>query len=471
MRSLLTLAAVAALAATPAGAQRDLPVVRSTVHVISIRDGAELRVGGWTLAPEARPDVYEAALIRGRPHRVTFLTDVDSIGFLVEEGKSYDFVIERGGVPHLTRIVGTRATPAATFDAAYRRANRGTTHVEIPEAYELVNVAIAMTPTAVADPGLVYKQGPYYAAVRRWFDPHAGHPAVAMLDSALRQNAGSYFTLKMNGRAFEFDRRGRLVRSRVYDRTGFAGERRNALEPFAARLDAFARATGFRAFYARHRPTYAAQVAFYRDTADIAAMRRWLEGQFPGQEPYQSYRIVFSPLVAYNQSVTWLESGGFKELQPHVNFPYAADLARGGFATPLSDSAARVYRGNIVFTEINHGYINPEADRYAARVAQAIADRDHWVDSSKGPGYYGGNAAFNEYMNWVLVNVRYVDVAPAAERAAMTEAVERMMVRRGFPRFPAFSRFLTARYAARRPGETLASLYPEIIAWFERGGG
>jgi len=125
MRSLLTLAAVAALAATPAGAQRDLPVVRSTVHVISIRDGADLRVGGWTLAPEARPDVYEAALIRGRPHRVTFLTDVDSIGFLVEEGKSYDFVIERGGVPHLTRIVGTRATPAATFDAAYRRANRG----------------------------------------------------------------------------------------------------------------------------------------------------------------------------------------------------------------------------------------------------------------------------------------------------------------------------------------------------------
>jgi hypothetical protein len=470
MRTLPTLAALA-LVAAPAHARQDLPVVRSTVNVLSIRDGAELRAGSWTLAPEANPDVYEAALVRGRPHRVTFLTDVDSIGFLVEVGKHYDFVVERGGVRHLTRIVGTRHTPAAEFDEAYRRANRGTTHVEVPEAYELVNVAIAMTPTAIADPGLIYKEGPYYAAVRQWFDRHAGHPAVAMLDSALRRNQGSYFTLKMNGRAFDFDRRGRLVRSAVYDRTGFTGERSNALAPFAARLDDFARATSFRAFYARHRPVYDAQVAFYRDTADIAAMRRWLERQFPGQRPYDSFRIVFSPLVAYNQSVTWLESNGFKELQPHVNFPYAADLAARAGLGGLTDSAAKVYRGNIVFTEINHGYINPEADGHAARVARAIADRNFWVDSAKGPGYYGGNAAFNEYMNWVLVNVRYVDVAPAGERAAMTDAVERMMVRRGFPRFPAFSRWLTARYAARRPGETVASLYPEIIGWFERRGG
>ncbi len=40
------------------------------------------------------------------------------------------------------------------------------------------------------------------------------------------------------------------------------------------------------------------QVAFYRDSADIAGMKTWLERQFPGASEYDSYRIVFSPLVA-----------------------------------------------------------------------------------------------------------------------------------------------------------------------------
>lgn len=466
MRLLVTIGAALFLAGA-AAAQQDLPVVRSGVSVVSIRDGDVQKTGGWTLVPEARPDVYEAELVNGRPHRVTFITDVDSIGFLVEEGKRYDFIIRKGDVPHHTQIVGTRFVPAAVFDEAYRAAHRGTTRVQVPEVYELVNVAIAMTPTVIADPDLVVKDSPYYAEMRRWFDPHAGHPAVAMLDSALKRSPGSYFTLKMNGNAFEFDPRGRLVKSRVYDRTGFRGERANTLEPFVAQLQDFAEASRFREFYRRHRQTYAAQVAFYRDTADIAGMKTWLERNFPGREPYQAYNVIFSPLVGYNQSVTWFTSNGFTELQPHVNFPYAQDF-RGGPLRGLSGESVRLYRGNIVFTEINHGYINPEADRYADRIARAIGNRERWVDSARGPGYYGGNGAFNEYMNWVLVNLRLADLAPEAERAQMISSVEEMMVRRGFPQFPAFSRFLVPLYLERRPGRTLADLYPEIIAWFER---
>jgi hypothetical protein len=195
-------------------------------------------------------------------------------------------------------------------------------------------------------------------------------------------------------------------------------------------------------------------------------MQRWLQGHFPGARPYDSYRVVLSPLVAYNQSSTWFESNGFKELMPHVNFPYPADVARAGLT--LSDTAARLFRGNIVFTEINHGYINPEADKYAERIARAISNRPLWVDTARGPDYYGGNGVFNEYMNWALVNLRLAEYAPADERDAMIGSVNRMMVRgRGFPRFEAFSRFLVPLYL-ERGGRTLADLYPEIIAWFEQ---
>ena len=39
--------------------------------------------------------------------------------------------------------------PAAVFDAAFRAAHRGKMLVEVLEVYELVNIAIALTPTGI----------------------------------------------------------------------------------------------------------------------------------------------------------------------------------------------------------------------------------------------------------------------------------------------------------------------------------
>jgi hypothetical protein len=197
-------------------------------------------------------------------------------------------------------------------------------------------------------------------------------------------------------------------------------------------------------------------------------MKRWLDRNFPSSNDYDSYKIIFSPLVAYNQSTTWFESNGFKELQPHVNFPYPQDVKRY-FPGTLSEKAAIIFRGDIVFTEINHGYINPEAEKYAERILRAISNRDYWVDKSKGQGYYGGISAFNEYLNWGLVSLRFVDYAPPDEQERMIAAVDEMMTkRRGFPQFEAFDKFLVALYRNRSPGQSLADLYPQIIEWFEK---
>lgn len=305
--------------------------------------------------------------------------------------------------------------------------------------------------------------------VRQWFDRFSGHPLLASLDAALKQNPDSYFTLKMNGYAFEFDKAGRVVRSKVYDRTGFRNERSNSLKPYLAQLQSFADATDFRKFYRENSETYREQIAFYRDTANVSEMKRWLDKNFPASKDYDTYKIVFSPLVAYNQSTTWFESNGFKELQPHVNFPYRQDLARYFKGGELSAQAELVYRGNIVFTEINHGYINPEADKYGERVLKAISNRERWVDKSKWAGYYGGVSAFNEYMNWGLVSLRIADYAPREEQDLMIANVDRMMTdRRGFPQFEAFDKFLVNLYRTRKLGQTLADLYPQIIEWFEK---
>lgn len=455
--------------AVAASAQDNLPVIKSNVGVISIQDGDVLKKGEWSLAPEAKPDVYEAALIDGKPHRVTFITDVDQITFDVEEGKKYDFIVRFGDKDCYTQIVGTRWIPTARFDKQYQKAHRGKISVSIPEAYELVNIAIAITPTAIANKNLVYQNSEYYKAVREWFDKYADHPLIAALETELKRDQNRYFTLKMNGNAFVFDANGKLARSKVFDRTGFNGERSNSLLPYFDLLKDFAVATKFRDFFKQNKKTYDEQIAFYRQTADLTAMKKWLDRNFPTSNDYNFYNIVFSPLVAYNQSVTWLEDGGFKELQPHVNFPYAADLKRSGPEFSLSPKSEIIFRGNIVFTEMNHGYINPEADKYAERIVKAVSNRDIWVEKRMGGGYYPGIAAFNEYMNWALVNLRAADIAPKQDQQKMIDAVERMMVKsRGFPKFAEFDRFLIEIYVNRKKGQTLADLYPQIVEWFEK---
>lgn len=461
-----TLLALFLIAATASAADTPLQVLRSGVEVLDIRDGEERHVGTWRIAPDVKPDVYEAKLIHGRTHRVTFSSDVDAVSFEVEEGRSYDFVVRYRGQDCHTRIVGTRFVPPVVFDEAYRAANRGTTRVEIPEVYELVNVVFALTPTGLQDPNLVYQKSEYYQRVCSWFDRFRHHPAVGALDQELVADPARYFNLKMNAYSFEFDADGRIVQSRVYDRSGSVGERENSLRRFVPLLDAFARASDFRRFYRQSQSLYGDQIRFFETEADVQGMLGWLRGNFPATA-YDGYRIIFSPLVAYNQSATWFVTPGYRELHAHVNFPYSEDLARYK-AEGLSSAAARVFRGNIVFTELNHGFINPLADGFAARAAAAVAARSVWIDPGKGPNYYQGIATFNEYLNWGLVNLRFVDLAPASERTAMIALVEDLMVeRRGFRRFREFSQFLLGLYERRQPGEPVADLYPSILDWFE----
>jgi hypothetical protein len=469
MRRLLAICTIAALA-TPLGAQQGLPVIRSNVRAISIRDGAELKLNGWTLAPEAKPDVYEALLPNGVPHRVTFITDVDSIGFMVEPGVRYDFIVSYRDTLAYTRIVGVRLMPAAVFDSAFRAANAGKTRIEAPEVYELVNVALALTPTARSSPGLVHTGSAYHAEVRSWFDRHAGHRAVAMLDSALKQSPRAYASLKMNAFALAFDARGRIVPGGVYDRLGPPAERTNALLPYLDELQRFADASGFRRFYREHRATYDAQAAFFRDTAGVEQGRAWLARNFAPRAPFDLLTLVFSPLVGDSASAATPQSGGFAELQSHVGFSHAEKYP-GAELRGLPDETVALYRRNVPLARIQRAYFLGEASKYAERILWGVSNRKRWVDPARGPDYYPGTSAFSEYLTWALVELRLAETAPEAERARVAESVERLMMARGFPQYPALSRFIMPLYRDRRAGQTVADLFPDIVGWFEDNNG
>lgn len=85
-------------------AQEKLPLIKSSVNVISIEDGSVMKKDSWTLVPDAKPDIYETSVKQGQKKKITFITDLDKISFEVEAGKTYDFIIQKGDAMCYTQI-------------------------------------------------------------------------------------------------------------------------------------------------------------------------------------------------------------------------------------------------------------------------------------------------------------------------------------------------------------------------------
>ena len=215
------------------------------------------------------------------------------------------------------------AGPQATFNKAYREATTGKVRVEIPEVYELVNIAIAISDYAKREPGAIASTD-YADEVRRHFEPYSNHPFIKSVNTLLEKQ-GKYHVLKMNGAAFDFSASGEVVRSDVYKSIGWD---RNILIPLQSEMNDFAQASDFRSFYDEHQALYGKQIKTLRTDIDLQAMLDWLQNEFPDVDAYDTVRVLFSPLVGYNQSLATFDDNGFRELQPHVNFPYPTRIER-----------------------------------------------------------------------------------------------------------------------------------------------
>ena len=439
-----------------------LPVLLTGKDAIDVRVGNTYDKGAWTLAPEVKPDVFTLDVAAGKSETVTFISDMGAMAFTLREGQSVDFNIVKGDAVCWTRITAMRKVPAANYDAAYQKANRGKVAASIPEVYELVNIIIALTDSADKSGGLVYKNAPYYAEVQKAFAAHKNDPLVKEFDKAIKADVFAYFNLKMDGNAFVFDKSGRIVNRKEYDRTGFAGRLQNNLRPFVPELERFARESKFRDFYRAHKSLYDAECAEFVKGCDLAGMRDWLQSRFPVAKPYDFVDVVFSPLVAWNQSSTHFESNGFRTLQPHVNYPYPQDTPKR--TPPLSPQAIAIDRGMIVFTEMNHGYLDAEGDKYNEAILAATDKTEGWLVEQMRRSYSGA-AVFYEYMNWGLVSLWAIDAAPK-DADAVARDVAMIMKRRGFSRFAEFQPFLIKTYMERKPGQGISDLYPQLIAWF-----
>lgn len=440
---------------------QNLPVLHADSNMISYRIDDVFYKQTWRIVPEAKPDVLEVP-VKDKPVQVDFISGTDSLSFTAEAGRTYDFIVLQKGRSDTayTRIRAYQYVKPAVFSKAYAKQNEGKTSVEIRPVYELINIVYALTPSAEQDEDIVYRNTAYHTAVLNWFGKYKTHPVVARIDSALRKDM--YFILKMDAYAFDWKNR-RIRQNAVFDHVAWRDT--NTLRPYVAALEDFARKSDFDRFYRTQQFVYDAQVRCYRDSIQTPRMLGWLRRNFPKTD-YNAFRVIFSPLVSGNQSANWIEDNGFREAHAHVNFPYVQPETRKKW----SENSLQFVRGEIVFTELNHAFINPETDRHADKAAfvQAFKNLNFWIDKEKPAGNYNDPlSCFNEYMNWALVSLYAVDVAPSEEFDGIADGISDMMTqRRGFREFAAFQPFLIKAYRERKKGQTVADLYPQIIGWF-----
>ena len=383
----------------------------------------------------------------------------DSISIVLKPKKTSVFKIvrESKGDTVTCALTIQKLVKPASFSDRYKVENEGKTIIEIPEVYELINIIFALT--EYGKTGAIEKGTNYYKMVIDHFTPYNQEPVVRSIDSLLKFEPGYFYLhLKMDSYAFVFSGN-KIANGGIYDRIG-SGEK-NELEYYIPLLEKFAEKSGFRSFYKDNLSYYSSLKKDFTDNINITHMKSWLEKQFPTTR-YSATKIIFSPLVGWNQSAQFFNDNSFTEAQAHINYPFIDTEDK-----KLPAAVLKGQRMMIAFTEINHAYLNPEAEKYNKAIGDVLKDLSKWTTAGKPSSSYDNSlVCFEEYMNYGLVALYYSDIFDKKTFNSLNMTVERNMVNfRGFQRFREFNQELLRLYKNRKPGQNVADLYPAIIEW------
>lgn len=435
---------------------KPIPTIRTNSNtVIMYLNGERDNFNGIDNLPN--PFVYDLGTEQDSVSFV-LVSKYDSLAMTLQYGQTTSFRVIREAKRDtvMCHFTSHKFVKAAVFTEDYKKANQGKTIIEAPEVHELMNVIFALTEYGKTE--AIHKGTPYYAAVMAQFSAYKSHPAVRTVDSLLKKSTDAYFNLKMDSYAYDF-KGDAIQKGGVYDRVSW-GEF-NQLTPYIPLLEQFARQSNFRAFYRKHQPYYTSLVTDFRENVDVATMKRWLERQFPTTR-YSAVKVIFSPLVGWNQSANHFSDNGFTEAQAHINFPFTS---AGQQKQPAALTKGQ--RMMIAFTELNHSYLNPEAEKYPQEVSAAFGDLAKWVTPNTPASNYSNSlSCFEEYLNYALVTLLFHDLFdPKTFEKLRTGIDQGMVTNRGFRRFKEFDQELLRLYQTRKPGQTVADLYPAILTW------
>lgn len=356
-----------------------------------------------------------------------------------------------GRIEQFTRSssTGTDSLQYADFTDQMVEERKGQVVIEVPPAYELMQIALSLTRASQQQPyRYTHPETAYYQQVQDHFGPFRDHELIKTLDDTIR-NPTSYRAI--------FDHQitpDGLVPSSVYQVDHLSGAFQTSLDL----LKEFAVETDFEDFYTAHQPYYQDQIQRYQEIVPVRGIWEFLEVNFSTE--IDSVRIVLSPLmVGTNNTIKFVDRE--QDFYESLLFVPSPNVIQDHPSIP-AEAADQVLTRSM-FTEIDHNYVNPATDQYLEEIDRAMRRLSDW---HTGSGYTSPAEKFNEYFTWaVFFPWAKQYYSPQDYQDIYQITMERMQYR-GFIRFEAFTQELL-RQVDLHPEKTLEEHMPVMIQWMK----
>lgn len=325
--------------------------------------------------------------------------------------------------------------------------------VENTKPLELILIGMAISPIQTIN---LNTGSQYYSEANNYFSAHTGHPFVESLIDALSgyaqpgsDNSEGKGQVFQNLITYSFFRNDSLVLE-----TEAYNSLTDSLKEFADNLTAqandFMSVSQFNSFYNSHQSIYDDLITQFKKGVPCLTMWNWLESQFNSR--YTKYQVLLSPLIGGTHFTFSLEYNKTGWISMFVLGP----------DTDIFKKTDEGYYSRILFTEIDHNYVNPVSDTYSADINSVFADLNKWGNTIY---YPTPGLTFNEYMTWSVFTLYAYDNYSTDDFNTINQNVITTMQGRGFTLFESFNEALLDLYKERDSGKKVEDLFPAILNW------
>lgn len=345
----------------------------------------------------------------------------------------------------------------AQFSENYKKENNTKYSIEIPQVQELVHIIFAITGKGITDTDMIDQETLYYQQVIEYFKGFKNEKIVQIFDKKLKgslfmNGAGAYSRLKMDACGFYFEG-DKILKDTNYSQLNW--DNKNYIVEYVDDLEDFAKKSNFLAFFSQNKAYYDELLKKSEEQFQIKKQWQWLEARFPYR--YNHYRITFSPLVNGSHSTNRFQSEDFRQTVMFVCAPFEMKN--------VNPKLPEAILQRIVFTEIDHNYVNPVTDKFKTQINQIFNNRQKWASGEVAKSYGSPYSVFNEYMTWAVFSLYASDTFEEAVFVELNRRNENQMTKnRGFNKFKEFNQKLLELYQTNKP-KSIEELYQPMMDW------
>lgn len=324
-------------------------------------------------------------------------------------------------------------------------------NVGIPEVQELLFIAYSISEKGLQDTLILNRKTDYYHRVLKQFMTFRNDACV----KSIGIDFGKHFhQLRMDACNYHFSAEGKLVKNAGLNNLSWG--RKDHLKKYLPHLEEFAARSLFRDFYHQNQNYYKSLIDTLADRSQPLIQKSWLEAR--SQIKYEKFSIYFSPLSWGRHSTNSYESGNGPSLAIFVSAPY--------MNPEVPEWLLKVYDTRMIFTELDHNYVNPASIFFSDEIKECFRDRGRWATGEFTDGYPDPQSLFNEYMTWALFLVYARERYSETEFTMIRARVENSMMNyRGFIRFGQFSKALLERCQANPETLRISDMCREMLMW------